>query len=222
MVGLHDQCGYVSSLCSSHIDDVLGNVCTQLLWVFVMKTYPQQHHDFGRLNHTPGGEDEMPMLIKADLPLFAETAMAIAQVEFVMQVATYDWHRYLIFSLCIAATRIQDLDPLKYLAQIIVVCTCVTDHSTTQRSRNADAKLESTPAHRCEFMHQERPADASISQQECSAIPLIIDTIGAEGDMCHNALDTGIGIQHIGAIASDEQRVVSFRTQSHQVNQLFS
>src|SRR2546426_836131 len=109
---------------------VLRNVCAQFLWIFVMKTYPQQHDDFGWIDHVPCGKYEMPALIKADLALFAKTTVAIAQVEFVMLIATDDWHRYLIF-FCIAATRIQNLDPLEYLAQIIVVRTCVTDHATT-------------------------------------------------------------------------------------------
>ena len=41
---------------------------------------------------------------------------------------------------------IQDLDPREDLAQIIIVCARVADHSTTQCPGNADPKLEPGPA----------------------------------------------------------------------------
>ena len=111
-----------------------------------MEMYPQQHDDFGWLYHATWREYEMPLFIKADLSLLAKTAVAIPQVEFVMQIATHERHRELIFFCYIAPSRIQDLNPLEYLAQIIIVCARVTDHSTTQCPRDANPKLEPGPA----------------------------------------------------------------------------
>src|SRR5438270_8939384 len=71
---------------------VLSNVGAQLLWVCAMDMYPQQHDDFGWLDHATWREEEMPLFIKADLSLFTKTAMAIPQVEFVMQIAAHERH----------------------------------------------------------------------------------------------------------------------------------
>jgi hypothetical protein len=65
-------------------------------------------------------------------------------------------------------------------------------------------------------MQQARPTQTSLSYQEGSIITMIFEAIGVEGNTCHDASDARVSIQHIRTIASDEQRIVSFRTQSHQ------
>src|SRR5437588_190819 len=85
-----------------------------------MEMYAQQHDDFGWLYHATWREYEMPLFIKADLSLFAKTAVAIPQVEFVMQIATHDRHRQLIFSCYIAPSRIQHIRAIASDEQRIV------------------------------------------------------------------------------------------------------
>jgi hypothetical protein len=163
----------------------------------------------------------MPLLVKAHLALFAKATMAVSQVEFIMLVAPYDRHRYLTFSYCIAATGIQDLDPLKHLAQVIIVCASITNHASAQCPRNADAKLESAPAQRRQFMQQTRPTDTSLSYQKRSPIAMIFNAIGVQSDMGDHTPHTGISIQDVRALPSDEQRNALLGTQAHQTKQFF-
>jgi len=154
----------------------------------------------------------MPSLVKADLSLFAKATMAIAQVKFVMLTATDDWHGYLVFIFAIATTRIQDLDPLEDVAQIIVVRACITDYCTTQGSWNDDTKLKPTPAERCDLMHQTGQTDTGISDQKTSTLTLVLYTISTQSDTCDDASNTRISIEDICAIAGNEQGIMFFCT----------
>src|SRR6266849_6291021 len=71
-------------------------------------------------------------------------------------------------------------------------------------------------------MQQTGPTQTSLGYQEGSLVTVIFEAIGVEGNTCHDASNTRVSIQHIRPIANDEQRIVPFRTQSHQTQQFIS
>src|SRR6266568_2682437 len=200
---------------------VLGKRFAQLLWLFVMQVDQEARDDFCWLDHATWSRDELTSLIKAHLPLFTKAAVAVSKVQFITHIAAHDGYAYLIFPCCIAATGIQDLDPLKHSAKLIVVRACITDHAPAQGSRDADPEFESAPAQRGEFVHYAGPTHAGLCEQQCGPITSLFNTIAAQRYMCHDDPDTGVCKQDIGAVANDEQRPVLLGTQAHQIKQFF-
>src|SRR5438045_3666958 len=119
---------------------VAGHSCTQLLWILAMQAYAQGHHDFRRVDHLAWYRDESTTFIKADAALLAETALAVAQIQFIMQIAAQQGQGDPLFSLFPAPAGIQDLDPLQELTQFFVMGPRVTDDGPPESPRNANAK----------------------------------------------------------------------------------
>src|SRR5436305_1183508 len=75
---------------------VLSNSCLKLSRVFPVQTYPQQHHNFRRLDHPPCRKYNASLIVKSELTLLAKTTITIAQVQLIMLEASHNWIRNLI------------------------------------------------------------------------------------------------------------------------------
>src|SRR5947209_14089445 len=73
-------CMLLERLCHLAVLFVLLDGYMQLLWIFMLQTYPQHHHDLRRLYHVTLCWYEMSLFIKAYPPLLTETTIAVAQV----------------------------------------------------------------------------------------------------------------------------------------------
>src|SRR5215467_1502456 len=117
---------------------IFFNSCAQLLRVFTVKTYSQLHDNFTRFDKRTRSNQGIATLIELDATVGAETTMTIGQVQLIVLVTPYRWHRWLTFEV---AARVQHFDPLQHLAQVAVMRARVADHAAAKRPRNAWAEL---------------------------------------------------------------------------------
>src|SRR5579859_51820 len=164
-----------------------------------------------------GGYD-MPLLVKARQALRTEAAIAITQVQFIMQVAAEKGRREPLL-LTISSAGIQDLDPGDKGSDLVVMRSRVAHQGSPKCSWNACPEGEPSPSLSPQFARQARPANPSISDQKSALLVLLFYLIGGEGHTRDNTPYTGIGKEAVAPIAYDEQGPVFLSTPVHQLDQ---
>src|SRR5438876_8128484 len=110
--------------------------------------YAQLHNDFRWFNQSTRRNHRVAPLIKLDATQHARTTVPVAQVKFIMLVASYQGYTELVLGATGSTTSIQYFYPLQYLRHVAIVRTCITNDPSAQCSRYPRSKLQSSPAKR--------------------------------------------------------------------------